>query len=171
MSDTRHVIGDSKMALSCNGHLGVYLSIYPSVVFMLLPLIVLFHDTYHPAVFEFQLSYRCFRNSYYVVMVITLMTIQGQGLLSEPAGWAKILATVPEDVRETMESRWEVRTTLPSRSTYCCSQMRLNDRGTSPISPNQKWQVHLFVETLCLLFLQWASCFPGPETCFYLDMF
>ncbi|CAN0533372.1 unnamed protein product, partial [Scytosiphon promiscuus] len=33
---------------------------------------------------------------------------QGQGLLSDSSRWGKLLATVPEDVRETLNGRWKV---------------------------------------------------------------
>lgn len=33
---------------------------------------------------------------------------QGQGLLSDPSQWGKLLSTVPEDIRDLLDSRWKV---------------------------------------------------------------
>lgn len=42
----------------------------------------------------------------------SVSALQGQGLLSEAAQWGKLLATVPEDIRETLDSRWQVGLSL-----------------------------------------------------------
>ncbi|CAM9768940.1 unnamed protein product [Pylaiella littoralis] len=42
-----------------------------------------------------------------------IITEEGQGLLSDPSRWGKLLATVPEDVRETLHGRWKIGETSP----------------------------------------------------------
>lgn len=42
----------------------------------------------------------------------TVPALQGQGLLSEAAQWGKLLATVPDDIRENLDSRWKVGLSL-----------------------------------------------------------
>ncbi|CBJ27863.1 conserved unknown protein [Ectocarpus siliculosus] len=43
-----------------------------------------------------------------------IITEEGQGLLSDPSHWGKLLATVPEDVRQTLEGRWKMGGSSPA---------------------------------------------------------
>eukprot|EP00903_Cladosiphon_okamuranus_P005723 g5681.t1 len=42
-----------------------------------------------------------------------IITADGQGLLADSSRWGKLLATVPEDVRETLEGRWKMGESSP----------------------------------------------------------
>ncbi|CAM9588651.1 unnamed protein product [Laminaria digitata] len=37
-----------------------------------------------------------------------IITEEGQGLLSDPSQWGKLLSTVPEDIRDLLDSRWKM---------------------------------------------------------------
>lgn len=51
------------------------------------------------------------RSLYRPVSLIVVVSAQkGQGLLADASQWGKLLATVSEDIRDTLHSRWKVST-------------------------------------------------------------